>query len=358
MCHLAHSYKFQSNLTTGGAVKDDEPDAIPLVYVWFNGKPDKSNGTCGAQWDGAKDAYPNYFLSVLEVTARTVPKVVLITDVRLKDGAFKTIPSNLHPKIEFVDLLCQLDNDYWHFDQLYQDEVARGVQGLAEPWERLNFLRHFVVQSWMAKSNVAFAAQSDADNVVLLPPKLPQGCDSVLIWEPAMVPRPLYWAAWSGAGNVISKVYLDDFTQFMLKVYSEPKYQKILELKASNAPFLCDMSLVYLYVMASLDKDSKPLSNGRPWPEDKVDKNVVLPATKNLKVCNGFEPLDGFVYDANKAFNGGNDHTFAGDFKLTVKDKYVEASKGGFPLANIHFQGGSKDKVKEVFSSLLELRPR
>ncbi|CAE8582265.1 unnamed protein product [Polarella glacialis] len=210
---------------------------IPLIYPFFNGQVTRNaSRPCGSAWTGTLKSFPDYFVNTLAVSLVHVPEVILLTDTALEASLREMLPQNLSQKLRVVDYLCYVDQDFFRFEQLYSDEIKRGPVGLKEPWEKMNYLNFFVLRTWMNRNQVQHVGHAEADVAVLVPPHLPTSCDSVVLWEIPSNKSPFYWAAWAAAGNVLSKDLMEDFIQFMFAMYSERKYQMLLEQKARRAP--------------------------------------------------------------------------------------------------------------------------
>ena len=123
--------------------------------------------------------------------------------------------------------------------------------GLEEPWEQHNLERFFYLSVFMKREKLQAVFYFDSD--VLLTDTLPRidpSCDSVVDLEgghPRMQAATMYWAVWAGTAFLKAAV-LDDFIQFTLKVYSSDSSMKLLEKKKAEAPYVCDMTLWYLFV--------------------------------------------------------------------------------------------------------------
>ena len=78
---------------------------------------------------------------------------------------------------------------------------------------------------------------------------------------------------WAGSG-IIRRDVLQDFLQFALKMY-EPAYLPVLKYKKYKAPFVCDMTLWYLYVAQS--------EMGAAWGL----RTELLPPAKQFHFCDG-----------------------------------------------------------------------
>ena len=84
----------------------------------------------------------------------------------------------------------------------------------------------------------------------------------------------MYMAVWAGS-SLLRLPVLDEFLHFVLNVYSSPSAIELLERKKRDAPFICDMSLWYLFVARS--------ERAAEW-RGNVGR---LPKTKRWRFCDG-----------------------------------------------------------------------
>jgi hypothetical protein len=186
--------------------------------------------------------------------------------------------------------------------------------GLSEPWERHNTERFFVLRRYMEARGLETIMYVDSDVVIRDPSArdLPKGCDAVLSLQTdkseLMKWKSNDWVAWAGT-SVLSKRVLDDFLAFVEAMYDEP-HLRLLRHKRDTAPYVCDMTLWYLYAGAA----SPELAKRWEWPDD-----LQLPATPQRTLCDG---------GAN-----GLDH------------QHGHLRADGARLKTLHYQGGEKGRI-------------
>lgn len=186
--------------------------------------------------------------------------------------------------------------------------------GLSEPWEQHNTERFFILRHYMKLQKIDTIMYVDSDVVILDPSarELPLGCDAVLSMQEdkkdLMKWETTDWVVWAGT-SVLSRQVLDDFLLFVEAMYDEP-YLQTLRKKRDTSPYVCDMTLWYLYAGSA----SKELSKRWDWPE-----NPNLPATPQRVLCDGV--LNGF------------DH------------QHGHLRSDGKKLKTIHYQGGEKNMI-------------
>ena len=59
------------------------------------------------------------------------------------------------------------------------------------------------------------------------------------------------WSIWIGTGSVLSTAVLSDFNTFVVKAYETNSSHNVLRTKFEKKPFVTDMTLWYLYLIAS-----------------------------------------------------------------------------------------------------------
>lgn len=242
-------------------------------------------------------------------------KVFFITDAQLEP------PADLKGKFERVEL-----------NTLETDELARFVQiykgwGLKEPWESFNFRRYFYLRELMRQRSLDWVFFADSDVALLTKlrksEQLIQGCDAFIDMRDYSQSRVLdwskyYWSFWAGS-SIMSAQVLNDWIDFVLKGYSDENFVKnILGKKKAKKPFVCDMTLWYLYSVAA-----DPIVRSFARAEDKVAQMPLVPQ-RHLCASN----LMGF------------DHALA--FRkpgFSFDSKQYTARMGGERLLSIHFQG-------------------
>jgi hypothetical protein len=265
---------------------------VPTVYIFFD-----------------SGALPAYAARMLLRTARA-NRVVLI--------APRGLMADAHVNVTRVAL-----EDYRDAEQVRAFLASYRPWGLREPWERQNTERWFVLLEWMRRTATDEALYLDSDVAALvdLSQDLPlaEGCEAALDFRGGD-PRSdkFFWAVWAGTSR-LTRAVLEDFAAFVLKMYSSPEHVATLSLKRQQAPYVCDMTLWYLFVAASSE------THARAW-----DWTVVLPNTSSHTFCSVPESVD---------------------HALAHQGKRADELRG---FLTLHFQGGSKPDAIEVLDSLEE----
>ncbi len=186
---------------------------------------------------------------------------------------------------------------------------------MVEPLEQHNTERFFVLRRYMQMHHLDTIMYVDSDVVILdaSARTLPVGCDAVLS-IPADHDRMKWktndWVVWAGT-SVLSRAVLDEFLEFVHAMYDQSKpYLQTLRHKRDTAPYVCDMTLWYLYAGSA----SKDLAERWEWPA-----HPNLPATPPRRLCDGRE--------------NGFDHA------------HGHMRNNAHGLKTIHYQGYEKDKI-------------
>jgi len=171
------------------------------------------------------------------------------------------------------------------------------------------------------------------------------------------------------------------YFRFLLLMYKNKEYEKILLLKYQNAPNVVDMTILYLWWVSH--HDSPGYSSGNSWynPGSEISKveysNVIkrlnddflyvktltMPKVdRSLRLCNGLDVVNrtvfdhmhiffrekGFTYD----FGGGRAPYFIGavakigGIPESIDDEEVKMlEKQKLYVINIHYQGETKPKL-------------
>ena len=195
----------------------------PVVYVW------------------STEALADYAIDVMRHTARYAPVVLITAAPFPTDLGHDTNVTVVSAKeLETVELL--------EFRARYKP------WGLREPWERQNMERFFVLHAWMERERVDRAMYLDSDVALLAPPPLPESeCDAYVDLSGGgadMSANSFFWAVWAGS-SVLDAHLLKDFLGFALEMYASLEAVAVLEEKRAKAPYVCDMTLWYLFVVAS-----------------------------------------------------------------------------------------------------------
>ncbi|EKX46388.1 hypothetical protein GUITHDRAFT_107591 [Guillardia theta CCMP2712] len=240
-----------------------------------------------------------------------------------------------HQYVHFVDMNAIMDAEPKVKSKL---EEFRGVYkpwGSSEPYERQNSERFFFMYALMLQRDWTDVFYTDSDVLLLTrlnDLKIYRHCDSALSLPATPFHKnfsTLDWVAWAGTG-LLSRPILYDYMNFAITIYKYPKGVELLTMKKEKAPYVCDMTLWYLYVSQA---DRKL---GREW---------------------GVPSLDCWKSDEHQArrlcdikeygFDHRHGHREAGfRFKAfpALRAQQLRRSQGGeqewSDLKSIHFQGG------------------
>jgi hypothetical protein len=297
---------------------------VPVVYIWF----------------GA-DAFPGYFEDAARVSARNNQVIVLA------EQGQKFKKSMKHPNISYVDLKPYLDPSRDFFEN--QQEGHYQPWGWKEPYEARNLWRAFALKAWMAsrEEDAAQAQRSqqiflaDCDVAVLADVSQVydqdyRGCDAALSLQ-NQTAESLYWVVWIGSG-FLSHEILSDFMQFALQMYT-PTYMPLLQLKKSQKPYVCDMTIWYLYAAAA-----------GVFPDAKEKYSLPSVSARSSQLCDTLNPGrgSGGIFDH---IHGYKQHGFQ-----ILEDGRASFSSNGKRIAlhSLHFQGKDKRKTGAVLKSLLQ----
>jgi hypothetical protein len=245
---------------------------IPVVYSFF------VNGDESDTITDTSRLIPSYSWKAMMVTANHGNHVVLITHPSV------VLPKGNHA-IELYDMSLLESDHLFKFRQSYMP------WGLEEPWEQQNIERYFILAAFMEIEKVPLVFFADSDVVVVVPiiSLVSDGhdkCDGLLslrVDDKKMKWDRGDWDAWAGT-SLLKKSVMDSFVQFAISMY-QPEYISFLEFKRDNWPFVCDMTLWYLFVGASDNR----LSRVWEWPDPR------LPNTSMYSFCDITEI--GFAHD-------------------------------------------------------------
>ena len=276
--------------------------------------------------------------------------------------------------------------------------------GMNEPWERENMERYFAVVEVMTLRNLHQVLYADSDVAVLAyvpraiqqmetqmrlarkdvalkrissdSPSSPPGsdgmhwdtrssveyrCDSWTSFddEDDMLGKSsaFGWANWFGTA-LVSRDVLIDFLRFAVALYeSKEAVSNILDVKRTKAPYVCDMTLSYLYRIAASARlrahmsswgDRIGMTRARRTLLAAVRRNATLAeegiAPHDVRLCNiaGHPARNPML-----AFDVTHGHKRPG-FHFNPSTK--KASVNGVRLFSIHFQGSEKPQAAELLA--------
>lgn len=287
---------------------------VPVVYVWFTKAP-----------------LPDYFEKTAKASTLNNDVIVLVQSGQ----RFKTFQSS---KVSFVDLNLYLAPADSRF---FEDGQKGHYQhwGLNEPGGTHDTQRAFALSQYMEKNKHherLFYADCDVAvlaNVTQLYHTNYVGCSSVLN-IPEHTFESFFWAGWIGSA-FLSRSVLKDFAKFTKQMYSSP-YFGLLEEKKKH-PYVCDMTLWYLYAAAV---GVVPDAKGK----------VTLPHVEKTNLCNGqtVTPQGGGHFDWAHGYDKPG-------FYINEDGQAFYPGKDGrwTQLYTLHFQGPEKSKAPTILRKLL-----
>lgn len=267
------------------------PLSIPVVYIYF------SNGAPSS----------DYVWKTARISLSQGNSVVLITDIKEQQL--------YHPGFRLLDIQLFIDanNDLKLFRSVYQP------WGLKEPWEQQNTERYFVLLRFMEREMLPWVFYADCDVAVLtrvdLLMKPNENCDAIVSLHhqaPIMQWSTTDWVVWAGT-SLLSYGVLKDFIEFVPQTYQY--HLPVLEYKRSNAPYVCDMTLWYLFA----GKAEPSLAKRWGWPDPAG--SLTLPVTGHAwRFCDileyGFDHHKGYL--SNKSLQEWKSLHFQGDGKTEI----------------------------------------
>lgn len=272
---------------------------VPVVYV-YNSNTIPTN---------------HYSWAVIRLTLVHNPYVVLLTQPTV------VIPTDLLLNVELVDITQLESDDLDTFRALYNQTP---VWSLSEPWERFNLERSFFIRNWMRLTNASLVAYADSDVAFLtnMGQLANTNADAVLFLHPGSNHwNSFLWAVWMGS-SVLHVDVLEDFCRFVVTAYQQELVLQLLSQKFQESPFVCDMTLWYLYVLSADTEFAR--FNGVPT-------NVTLPITKPRSFMDG---------ESKWQLDNMHGHCKRG---FSFHKNTCTAKIGTQPLNSLHFQGDRKN---------------
>lgn len=231
--------------------------------------------------------------------------------------------SNKLPKTFISNIIYHNLDHYIEYESLTKFKNQYLPLGISEPWEQHNFERYFILQSFMEKNQLNWVFYADSDVIILKNINtsfLQPNCDSFLIMpKDETAWNSIMWVAWAGTAFIRLDI-LQSFTEFTNEMYSNSTYHSILNFKHQTMPYVCDMTLWYLFVV-NIDKQLS-----QKWNRD---YSFLLPQNKiSANICDIGE----------RNFDHKHGH-------LKPNSKNV--------LSSIHFQGDEKNAIKVFYQNML-----
>lgn len=308
--------------------ENTKPETVPVVYMWL--------GT---------EHLPEYFEKTVKASAKNNEVIILVQKGQRFTSEF---PST----VSFVDL----KKEYIDHDQAFFEHKGKGEYqhwGKYEPWEKQNLQRSFVLKRWLEDSFLVDRGQygkdgkhrehiffADGDvavfsNVSALwnAPDQYSHCTSA-ISMPDQTVESMRWSAWIGSA-FLNHQLLVDFQKFAKEMYTS-QYIHHLELKKQKAPYVCDMTLWYLFAAAA----------GR---YQDAHSKLELPkvSTSASELCNTMEVRGGAHFDATGHVSYKTDH-------LKIDANGATYDKGKTRLHSLHFQGPDKKSIPKILKDFLK----
>jgi len=253
---------------------------------------------------------PDYLEYALKISAFYNNKIHLI--------------SNKFPENYISNVQYHYINHYAQSDFHNKFKKSYLPLGLSEPWEQHNFERYFVLQSFMEKQNLNWVFYADSDVIILKTINtslLQLTCDSFLSFGVDKIPEngnswdTTMWFAWAGTSFLRLDI-LQAFTAFTTDFYTNATYHPILQFKDKTLPYVCDMTIWYLFV-GSIDNK---LAQEWSWKS-----SFLIPPVKT----------HGNICDINQLhFDHMHGH---------LKPNYENI------LSSVHFQGNQKNEIKKLY---------
>ena len=278
---------------------NDDSRSIPVVYIHYN----------------EDSLLPTYLKDAMEITLSYDNEVHLISqplDTKVPTGCvFHNMWLYVHDPI-----IAKFKHAYYslHISPIGYLESNRN-------WEFHNIERFFILKNFIEKEKYDNVFYVDSDSVLLtrvrfslFQPK--QSAWLSLEYEKNAFEK-YYWVVWAGV-SLLNLEILQDFTQFSYNLYSNRSYWNLLILKDKMAPWICDMTIWYLF---SGVYDSS-LRTEWKWPEKTA---LVLPGVNSSGFLGNIQDL-------------GFDHR--------------HGHKKCLPLLSYHFQGMEKSAISYLKPSL------
>lgn len=277
---------------------DDLSPSIPVVYVHYK-----------------TSALPRYLLDAIDISVSYGNEVTLITQpVNTKDyNTFSTV-------------------NIWHYYEnpitfryriLYQKLFVQIQSFVDAEYEYNNMERFFILRDYMKSKNISKIFYVDSDVVLLTRIRqslfLPS-CNTYLSYETELNSfSRLHWVVWAGVGMLEYKT-LVEFLEFSYLLLANEKYWPLLALKDNKAPFVCDMTMWYLFA----GEYDNALRVEWQWP---VSINESIPSISNKgKICN----INELGFDHRRGYQSCK------------------------PTYSYHFQGNEKNGISHLKSKLIK----
>jgi len=269
--------------------------------------------------------------------------------------------------------------------------------GQREPWERENMERYFAVLEVMTSLNLRKIFYADSDVAVLVSVRkalahltlerrheslkraehaatyTDDRCDAWLVFDDDQdklgKSNAFAWANWWGTA-LVSRDVLADFLRFAVALYeSDEAVNTILDIKRRKVPYVCDMTLAYLYrVAASAQLRADMATWGEAVGMTRARRTLLTAIRRNaswghtgaalqdVRFCNiaslpeRHTAWNLFSYVGKRmkvGFDVTHGHLRPG-FRFETMTK--RACVNGVPLFSIHFQGDEKSRAPDLLA--------
>ena len=215
--------------------------------------------------------------------------------------------------------------------------VTRGTTQ-KEPWERQNMERFFVLHEMMERRRISHVFYADSDVAVTSLLSLDAidhaECDSMLSFKnDNNTFAEAVWVGWAGTA-ILTKALLKDFISYSVKLL-EPEPFALLKWKFQLKPYVCDMSIWYLFMVAHGVYSGVPLADY--WSVPPASYKLLPEATSKWRFCDSVE----------MGFDHMRGHRKPG-FSFDHKTRRAFLNKK--MLLSVHFQGDSKSDIFKFVS--------
>lgn len=305
--HPHHNHR-ESKSTAAAA------EAVAVVQVFWPHHSSDGNNTL-----------PDYVWHGLRRSGSANGGAAPVNITLLSVGRVDNVPDDLPACVTMLNV-----EEYYHQD----NALTRFMQdyqpwGMNEPWERQNQERFFLLRRFMVLHHMSKVFYMDSDVVLVNASFLFQSntqdeCDAVLSLRTDLQQTTTImqwatndWVAWAGSA-ILSRHVLDEYLLFVQTMYTSP-YLLTLEHKRHVAPYVCDMTLWYLYAGAA----SEALRHAWGWPSpSSTGMQLLVPSTHPRRICDG-----------NTMYH------------IDHKHGHLRPPHERSMLATIHYQGSERESI-------------
>lgn len=291
-------FSYCNNFDFTNSFHDDLSPSVEVVYIHYK-----------------KTNLPQYLVDAIDISKSYGNQVTLIT---------QPVNNPQHPTFSTVNIWHYYDNpNIFRFKILYQKLFVE-IQSYAEAdYEFNNMERFFILIEYMKSKNISKVFYVDSDVVVLTRIRqslFQPSCNSYLSYESNLnVFSRLHWVVWAGMG-MIDYHTLNEFVKFSYALLENRKSWPLLAMKDSKAPFVCDMTIWYLFA----GEYDNALRVQWQWPDS---VNSSIPKIDNRgRICN----INDLGFDHRRGHQSCK------------------------PMYSYHFQGTEKNAISHFKSKLIK----